>query len=131
MNIASDATALDWRSIGQFPGQLIDQFPMAAVVVNCPPFRGAMTACHPHQLIHRARQPPCRCRNMPRPAPAGATSTFFVPVKRSHGLTLTTYSEDVRARSLTSGATDTPFHILIADIPPKTICADVSRLAND
>src|ERR1035437_348273 len=87
MNIASEATALDWRSIGQFPGQLIDQFPMAAVVVNCPPFRGAMTACHPHQLIHRARQPPCRCRNKPRPAPAGAALTFFVPVKRWRGLT--------------------------------------------
>jgi hypothetical protein len=41
---------------GQFLGQLNDQFPMAAVVVNCPPFRGALTACHPHQPIHRARQ---------------------------------------------------------------------------
>jgi hypothetical protein len=69
--------------------------------------------------------------NKPRPAPAGATSTFFVPVKRCRGLTLTTYSDDVRLRSPTSGATGTPFHILIADIPPKTICADVSRLAND
>jgi hypothetical protein len=25
---------------------------MAAVVVNCPPFKGALTACHPHRAIH-------------------------------------------------------------------------------
>ena len=33
------------------PGQLIDQFPAAVVVVNWPPFRGPLTACrhrHPH-----------------------------------------------------------------------------------
>jgi len=41
-----------WWSIGQFAGQLIDQFPMAVVVVNCPPFKGALTACHPHRVIH-------------------------------------------------------------------------------
>jgi hypothetical protein len=27
---------------------MIDQLPMAVVVVNCPPFRGALTACHLH-----------------------------------------------------------------------------------
>ena len=32
-------------------GQLIDQLPMAVVVVNCPPFKGALTACHPHQRL--------------------------------------------------------------------------------
>jgi hypothetical protein len=39
--------------MGQWWGQLIDQFPMAAVVVNCPPFKGALTACHPYRVIHR------------------------------------------------------------------------------
>jgi hypothetical protein len=32
------------------PGQLIGQLPAAVVVVNCPPFRGALTACRPHHL---------------------------------------------------------------------------------
>ena len=36
-----------WVVNGQLIGQLIYQFPMAAVVVNCPPFRGALTARHP------------------------------------------------------------------------------------
>jgi hypothetical protein len=30
------------------PGQLIDQFPTAVVVVNGPPFRGPLITCHPH-----------------------------------------------------------------------------------
>jgi hypothetical protein len=30
------------------PGQLIDQLLTAVVVVNCPPFKGALTACRPH-----------------------------------------------------------------------------------
>jgi hypothetical protein len=50
------------------------------------------------------------------------------PAPSPHGLTLTTYRDDVRPRPVQP---ITPFHILIADIPPKTICADVSRLAND
>jgi hypothetical protein len=37
---------------GSMTGLMIDQFPMAAVVVNCPPFKGALTACHPHRAIH-------------------------------------------------------------------------------
>ena len=39
---------------------MIDQLPMAAVVVNCPPFRGALTACHPHRLINRGCAMPMR-----------------------------------------------------------------------
>jgi hypothetical protein len=45
------------------PGQLIDQFPAAVVVVNGPPFRGPLTACrhrHPHwpQLLPPASRSP-------------------------------------------------------------------------
>ena len=56
------------------PVQLIDQFRMAAVVVNCPPFRGQMTACHPHQLIHTRVQHPAlrRCKKT-RGRGSGAT----------------------------------------------------------
>ena len=39
------------------PVQLIDQLPMAVVVVNCPPFKGALTACHPQQRIHHRAAP--------------------------------------------------------------------------
>jgi hypothetical protein len=38
---------------GSMTGSMIEQFPMAAVVVNCPPpFKGALTACHPAPAIH-------------------------------------------------------------------------------
>jgi hypothetical protein len=72
---------------GQFLGQLNDQFPMAAVVVNCPPFRGALTACHPHQGIHhpRKRLMPT-VMNKPRPTSTRATPAITVPVRRWHGL---------------------------------------------
>ena len=40
------------------PDQLIDQFPAAVVVVNCPPFRGALMTC-------RARHRNCT-RALPR-----------------------------------------------------------------
>ena len=33
------------------PVQLIDQLPMAVVVINCPPLRGQLIACHPHEQI--------------------------------------------------------------------------------
>jgi hypothetical protein len=36
---------------GQFLGQLNDQFPLVAVVVNCPPFRGAID-CLPFASRH-------------------------------------------------------------------------------
>jgi hypothetical protein len=39
---------------GSMMRSMIDQFPMAAVVVNCPPFKGALTACHPHRANQRA-----------------------------------------------------------------------------
>ena len=32
------------------PVQLIDQLPMAVVVINCPPLRGQLIDCHPHRL---------------------------------------------------------------------------------
>jgi hypothetical protein len=37
-----------------------NQSPMAAVVVNWPPFRGPLTACHPHQVIDRTCCALCR-----------------------------------------------------------------------
>jgi hypothetical protein len=30
------------------PVQLIDEFPTAVVVINCPPLRGQLIACRPH-----------------------------------------------------------------------------------
>jgi hypothetical protein len=39
------------------PGQLIDQLLMAAVVVNAPPYKGALTACHPHHRIDQHAAP--------------------------------------------------------------------------
>jgi hypothetical protein len=49
------------------PGQLIDQFPHGSGGGQLPPFKGALTACHPQQLIDRT----CSRRtdatmNMPR-----------------------------------------------------------------
>jgi hypothetical protein len=98
------------RLMGQWWGQLIDQFPMAAVVVNCPPFKGALTACHPHQAIHHRHADDqaavqCRLRScsraryrtrgvalLPMPHPAvphiGARSTPS-PCSPSHLETLT------------------------------------------
>ncbi len=57
-------------SIGQFIGQSIDQFPHGSGGGQLPPFKGALTACHPQQLIDRvcSRRADARM-NTPRPAP--------------------------------------------------------------
>jgi hypothetical protein len=77
---------------------------MAAVVVNCPPFRGALTACHSDRCSEELAATGASC----------ATSPIAVPVRRSHGFAL---DNPPRRCAPTSGATAIPFHILVRDDP--------------
>jgi hypothetical protein len=86
---------------GQWGGKCIDQFPMAVVVVNCPPLWGALTACHPHQRTLAER---CRMNKLGAGTPrAFQTLRLVYDYQRYGRLTRLTVrqSKDVRRRSRT------------------------------
>jgi hypothetical protein len=67
---------------------------MAVVVVNCPPFKGALTACHPAPAIHRRH-----------PDAVAAKAGRLPRVKTKQGITPALSS---------AGATTAPHHQLLA-----------------
>ena len=72
------------------PGQLIDQFPAAVVVINCPPFRGTIDRLPPSQP-----QWPHACRYLTGRSLAAvlsyvlATPAESITRQKRHGLTTT------------------------------------------
>jgi hypothetical protein len=84
--------AVNWA----MSGELIDQFPAAVVVVNCPPFRGALITCRhrrckwTHALPARAPAPAAVCYRVAESAPRidrqnCSGSTRVAPRISAHG----------------------------------------------
>src|ERR1700722_1552995 len=82
------------------PGRLIDQFPAAVVVINCPPFRGTIDRLPPsqRQWPHACRYPTGRSRGAVL-GYDGAKPAESITRQKRHGLT----TAKLRVASLGAG----------------------------